>query len=97
MLTRPTCRTESGAVFQRIGSQADLRATRGAAAKLTPPEQVELKDPKTFKLIGKPIKRLDTPEKLNGKRGFRNRCEDPGNVDGRNRASSDFRGEGEEL
>src|SRR5207245_5462479 len=41
-----------------------------AAAKLTPPEHVQLKDPKTFKLIGRPIKRLDTPEKLNGKAEF---------------------------
>jgi isoquinoline 1-oxidoreductase beta subunit len=31
---------------------------------------VQLKDPKTFKLVGKPIKRLDTPEKLNGKAIF---------------------------
>jgi isoquinoline 1-oxidoreductase beta subunit len=41
-----------------------------AAAKLLPPEKVQLKDPKNFKLIGKPIKRLDTPEKLNGKAVF---------------------------
>jgi isoquinoline 1-oxidoreductase subunit beta len=37
---------------------------------MTPPAHVQLKDPKTFKLIGKPIKRLDTPEKLNGKAVF---------------------------
>jgi isoquinoline 1-oxidoreductase beta subunit len=59
------CRTESGAVLN--GSK---KLTYGqlvaAAAKLTPPAQVQLKDPKNFKLIGKPIKRLDTPEKLNG-------------------------------
>jgi len=59
------CRTESGAVLN--GSR---RLTYGqlasAAAKLTPPEHVQLKDPKDFRLIGKPIKRLDTPEKLNG-------------------------------
>jgi isoquinoline 1-oxidoreductase beta subunit len=59
------CRTESGAVY--TGSK---KLTYGqlaaAAAKLTPPANVQLKDPKEFKLIGKPIKRLDTPEKLNG-------------------------------
>jgi len=59
------CRTEAGSVVN--GSK---KLTYGqlapAAAKLTPPEHVQLKDPKDFKLIGKPIKRLDTPEKLNG-------------------------------
>jgi isoquinoline 1-oxidoreductase beta subunit len=38
-----------------------------AAAKLEPPKQVTLKDPKDWKLIGKPVKRLDTLEKLTGK------------------------------
>lgn len=37
-----------------------------AAAKLTPPADVALKDPKDWKLIGKPIKRLDTMGKLTG-------------------------------
>jgi isoquinoline 1-oxidoreductase beta subunit len=38
-----------------------------AAAKLTPPADVKLKDPKDWKLIGKGIKRLDTADKLTGK------------------------------
>jgi len=37
-----------------------------AAARLTPPEKPALKDPKEWKLIGKPVKRLDTMDKLNG-------------------------------
>jgi isoquinoline 1-oxidoreductase subunit beta len=37
-----------------------------AAAKVTPPEKPALKDPKEWKLIGKPVKRLDTMDKLNG-------------------------------
>ena len=37
-----------------------------AAAKLTPPAKVALKDPKDWKLIGKPVKRLDTMDKLTG-------------------------------
>jgi isoquinoline 1-oxidoreductase beta subunit len=36
------------------------------ASHLTPLQDVPLKEPKDFKLIGKPIKRLDTPEKING-------------------------------
>jgi len=41
-----------------------------AAAKAFPPEDVVLKDPKDWKLIGKPVKRLDTDDKLNGKQIF---------------------------
>jgi isoquinoline 1-oxidoreductase beta subunit len=37
-----------------------------AAAKLTPPAEVTLKDPTQWKLIGKSVKRLDTMGKLNG-------------------------------
>jgi isoquinoline 1-oxidoreductase beta subunit len=59
------CRTESGAVY--TGSKKlTYGQVAAAAATLTPPANVQLKDPKEFKLIGKPIKRLDTPEKLNG-------------------------------
>src|ERR1022692_1505718 len=61
-----TCLTESGAVFNKKNQKLTYGHLAAAAAKLTPPEHVQLKDPKTFKLIGKPIKRLDTPEKLNG-------------------------------
>ncbi len=41
-----------------------------AAAELFPPEMVELKDPKDWELIGKPVKRLDTADKLTGKQVF---------------------------
>jgi isoquinoline 1-oxidoreductase subunit beta len=37
-----------------------------AAAKLTPPADVKLKDPKDWKIAGKPIKRLDTSDKVTG-------------------------------
>ena len=39
-----------------------------AASKLTPPDpkSIKLKDPKTWKVAGKPMKRLDTKEKLDG-------------------------------
>ena len=37
-----------------------------AAALLTPPKDVPLKDPKTWKLIGKPVPRLDTLSKVDG-------------------------------
>jgi isoquinoline 1-oxidoreductase beta subunit len=38
-----------------------------AAGKLEPPKDVPLKDPKDWKIAGKPLKRLDTMDKLTGK------------------------------
>jgi isoquinoline 1-oxidoreductase subunit beta len=38
-----------------------------AAGKLEAPKEVQLKDPKDWKIAGKPVKRLDTVEKLTGK------------------------------
>ena len=38
-----------------------------AAAGMTPPKDVTLKDPKAWKIVGKPVPRLDTKDKLNGK------------------------------
>ena len=38
-----------------------------AAAKIEPPETIPLKDPKDWKLIGKPLKRLETADKVQGK------------------------------
>jgi isoquinoline 1-oxidoreductase subunit beta len=37
-----------------------------AAAKVTPPGEVALKDPKEWKIIGKSVKRLDTVQKVTG-------------------------------
>ena len=43
-----------------------------AAAKLTPPDAkaIKLKDPKDWKIAGKPLKRLDTLPKLNGSKKY---------------------------
>jgi isoquinoline 1-oxidoreductase beta subunit len=38
-----------------------------AAAKLEPPKEVPLKDPKTWTIVGQPLKRLDTVDKTTGK------------------------------
>jgi isoquinoline 1-oxidoreductase beta subunit len=47
---------------RRVG-YGDLAAR---AAAVTPPKDPPLKDPARFQLIGRPLKRLDTPEKTNG-------------------------------
>jgi isoquinoline 1-oxidoreductase beta subunit len=41
-----------------------------AAQGLTPPKTVKLKDRKDWKLLGKPTRRLDSPEKITGKAQF---------------------------
>jgi isoquinoline 1-oxidoreductase beta subunit len=41
-----------------------------AAAKLEPPKDVLLKNPKDWKIAGKPVKRLDTIDKLTGKQVY---------------------------
>jgi isoquinoline 1-oxidoreductase subunit beta len=43
-----------------------------AAAKVTPPDakSIKLKDPKDWKIAGKPLKRLDTADKLDGSKVF---------------------------
>jgi len=41
-----------------------------AASKLPVPANVPLKDPKDFRLVGKPTKRLDTPSKVNARATF---------------------------
>src|SRR6202000_190898 len=38
-----------------------------AAAKIEPPTEVKLKDPKDWKIAGKGLKRLDTADKTTGK------------------------------
>jgi isoquinoline 1-oxidoreductase subunit beta len=65
------CHAENGAV---IHTATKRRLTYGslaeAAGKLTPPSNVKLKDPSQFKVVGKPTKRLDTPDKVCGKAMF---------------------------
>jgi isoquinoline 1-oxidoreductase beta subunit len=63
-----TCSTADGIVHHgptgRALAYGDLV---DAAAALPVPRNPKLKDPKDFTLIGKPVKRLDTPDKTDGK------------------------------
>jgi isoquinoline 1-oxidoreductase beta subunit len=51
------------AASDRAASYGQLAA---AAARITPPANVPLKDPKDWTIAGKPLPRLDTADKLNG-------------------------------
>jgi CO/xanthine dehydrogenase Mo-binding subunit len=63
-----SCRAEKGVVTHvPTGRTLAYGALADKAAKLPVPQQVTLKDPKDFRLIGTPAKRLDTPDKVNGK------------------------------
>jgi isoquinoline 1-oxidoreductase beta subunit len=63
-----SCSTSNSEVSHReSGRKLSYGALALAASSLTPPKDVALKDPKDFVLIGKPLKRLDTPDKVNGK------------------------------
>src|SRR2546427_5536017 len=73
-----TLRTESGIVLDGTNRKLSYGQLAETAAKMTPPAKVTLKDPKTFKLIGTPVKRLDTPEKLNGQAAFGIDVKNPG-------------------
>jgi isoquinoline 1-oxidoreductase beta subunit len=52
------------------GRKASYGKLAAAAAKLTPPAEIPLKNPKDWKIAGKPVKRLDTLDKLVGKQVF---------------------------
>jgi len=49
------------------GRKTTYGKVAAAAAKLTPPAEVKLKDPKDWKLAGKRLARLDTVDKVTGK------------------------------
>jgi isoquinoline 1-oxidoreductase subunit beta len=66
-----TLKTESGFVIHTAsGRRASYGSLADAAAKLEPPKDAPLKDPKDYKIIGKPTRRLDTPAKTNGSAQF---------------------------
>jgi len=68
---KATCRTERGAV---IHTATNRRASYGqlvaAAAALPVPENPSLKHPKDWKILGTPVRRLDTPAKVDGSAEF---------------------------
>ena len=63
-----SCTAANGEVTHKeSGRKLSYGALATSAGSERPPTDVALKDPKDFVLIGKPLKRLDTPDKVNGK------------------------------
>ncbi|WP_287362981.1 xanthine dehydrogenase family protein molybdopterin-binding subunit [Mesorhizobium sp.] len=62
-----TCRAESGEVVHAAtGRRLGYGELAADAARMPVPPSIELKRPEDFRLIGTPVKRLDTPAKVNG-------------------------------
>lgn len=65
------CRAEQGKVIHEAsGRQLSYGSLAQAAAKLPLPGTVFLKDPDEFVLLGKPLPRLDSPNKVDGSAVF---------------------------
>ncbi len=65
-VSKASCRARNGVVSHRSGKKLTYGQLANTAAAMLVPQDVKLKDPSTFKIIGKPTRRLDTPEKVNG-------------------------------
>lgn len=63
-------RAEGGIVTGPKGRRATYGQLAADAARLPVPQSPVLKDPKDFRIVGKPTKRLDTPAKTNGTAEF---------------------------
>ena len=75
--------SECNAANSTISHKASGRTTTfgkvaEAAAKIEPPKEVKLKDPKDWKIAGKPLKRLDTVDKTTGKQIYSMDVKRPG-------------------
>ncbi|MCM2328748.1 MAG: xanthine dehydrogenase family protein molybdopterin-binding subunit [Lysobacter sp.] len=64
------CRAEKGFVLGPGGRKASFGSLAEAAGKLPVPGNVALKSPKQFRLIGKPMRRLDSVERIDAKTVF---------------------------
>ncbi|MGD0228766.1 MAG: molybdopterin cofactor-binding domain-containing protein [Syntrophorhabdales bacterium] len=67
---RSLCRAENGGVIDASGRRLTYGELAGKASTMERPEDVPLKDPSAFTIIGTPRNRLDSPEKVNGKALF---------------------------
>lgn len=65
-----SCRTEDGAVVNARGERLTYGQVAEAAAKLPVPENVALRDPAQWRIVGKPVRRLDSPAKVDGSAEF---------------------------
>jgi isoquinoline 1-oxidoreductase beta subunit len=66
-----SCHVAKGLVIHSAsGKKASYGSLADSASQLKPPQNIPLKEPNKFTLIGKSAKRLDTPSKTNGTARF---------------------------
>jgi len=62
------CTAANGVITHKASNRSTTYGKVAVAAgKIEPPADIKLKDPKDWKVIGKGVKRLDTPDKVVGK------------------------------
>jgi isoquinoline 1-oxidoreductase subunit beta len=65
------CRAANSVITHApTGRTTTFGKVAAAAAKVDPPGDIKLKDPKEWKIAGKPLKRLDTLDKLTGQQTY---------------------------
>jgi isoquinoline 1-oxidoreductase subunit beta len=64
------CRTEAGIVYGPSGQSAPYTELADDASRKSVPDEVVLKKPKGFRIIGKSTRRLDSRAKSNGSQKF---------------------------
>lgn len=64
------CSSRKSVITGPDGQTTTYGAVASKAAELAPPLEVTVKDPSEWTLIGKPVKRLDTADKLTGKQVY---------------------------
>jgi len=64
------CRADNSIVIGPAGQRLSYGELAEKASTVEPPSNIPLKNPSFDKLLGKPIKRLDTADKVNGKAVF---------------------------
>ncbi|CAH2898528.1 MAG: Uncharacterized aldehyde oxidase, molybdopterin-binding subunit [uncultured Paraburkholderia sp.] len=66
-----SCHAQNGQVIHAASNRSiGYGQLVEAAAKLSAPQNVPLKDPKDFRIVGTAVKRLDSPEKVDGTAQF---------------------------
>lgn len=69
-VTPGDCHADKGRIFSKQGKSLSYGELAEAASKLAVPTTVTLKEPVSFKLIGRRVPRLDTPGKVDGSAEF---------------------------